>query len=201
MKPFFVIGLMGLVFVVARAQQPLQGFTQANSKGVICQAIVEHQDTIPYVTLDAIIVNTSYIFKNADEQRAWTRIRKRVQKVYPYAVLAGIQIRNMDHQLSLIKSEKDQHAYLKAEEQRLKNNFENELKALNFQEGQILLKLINRESGKTTFDIIKQFKGTFQAYMYQGIARLFGYNTKETYSAAFEDVMIERAVREVVSGS
>lgn len=201
MKPFYIFGLISFVFVVAHAQQPLQGFTQGNPKGTICQALVEHNDTIPYVTLDAVFVSTSYIFKNADEQRAWSRIRKRVQKVYPYAVLAGIQIRNMDHQLSLIKSEKDQHAYLKAEEQRLKNNFENELKALNFQEGQILLKLINRESGKTTFDIIKQFKGSFQAYMYQGIARLFGYNTKETYSAAFEDVMIERAVREVVSGS
>lgn len=201
MKSFYVFGFCCLAIIGLRAQQPLQGFTQGNPKGTICQAIVEHNDTIPYVTLDAVIVSTSYVFKNEEERRAWTRIRKRVQKVYPYAVLAGIQIRNMDHQLQLIKSSDDQKAYLKAEEQRLKRDFENELKALNFQEGQILLKLINRESGKTTFDIIKQFKGSFQAYMYQGIARLFGYNTKETYSAAFEDVMIERAVKEVISGS
>lgn len=201
MKSFYVFGFCCLAIIGLRAQQPLQGFTQGNPKGTICQAIVEHNDTIPYVTLDVVIVSTSYVFKNEEERRAWTRIRKRVQKVYPYAVLAGIQIRNMDHQLQLIKSSDDQKAYLKAEEQRLKRDFENELKALNFQEGQILLKLINRESGKTTFDIIKQFKGSFQAYMYQGIARLFGYNTKETYSAAFEDVMIERAVKEVISGS
>ena len=107
----------------------------------------------------------------------------------------------MDQNLEHIKDSKKQKAYLKAEETRLKKEFELELKALNFYEGQILIKLINRETGKTTYDIVKQFKGSFQAFLYQGVARLFGYNTKETYSAAFEDLMIERAVQEVIRGS
>ncbi len=201
MKTFRLIALIFIACQQVSAQQALSGFLEGPVKGHLCQAIVEQSDTIPYITLEPVYVYTSYLFKNAEEQRAWFRIKRRVQKVYPYAVLAGLQIREMDQNLEHIKDSKKQKAYLKAEETRLKKEFELELKALNFYEGQILIKLINRETGKTTYDIVKQFKGSFQAFLYQGVARLFGYNTKETYSAAFEDLMIERAVQEVIRGS
>lgn len=67
-------------------------------------------------------------------------------------------------------------------------------------QGRILMKLIYRETGKTTYDIVKQMRGGFEAGMWQAVARLFGNNMKTTYDARVEDIMIEKAVRLVETG-
>ena len=65
---------------------------------------------------------------------------------------------------------------------------------------QILMKLIDRESGKTTYEVVKQLRGSFQAAMWQTVARLFGHNMKTEYDANVEDIMIERAIKLVENG-
>ena len=91
-------------------------------------------------------------------------------------------------------------AYLRVCEKDLKHEFEDELKDLSINQGRVLMKLIDRETGKTTFEIVKQMRGGFEACMWQAVARIFGNNMKDDYEANTEDIMIERAIKIVESG-
>ena len=96
--------------------------------------------------------------------------------------------------------EKLKKAYLRVCEKDLKHEFEDELKELSINQGRVLMKLIDRETGKTTYEIVKEMRGGFEACMWQAVARIFGNNMKDDYDANIEDIMIERAVKIVESG-
>jgi hypothetical protein len=140
------------------------------------------------------------VFKTRRQYEQWTRVKYNVKKVYPYAILASAKLKQYDLILSNIEDEKMRKAYLRLCEKDLKHEFENELKSLSVSQGRVLMKLINRETGKTTYSIVKELRGSFQAAMWQALAQLFGNNMKSTYDAAAEDIMIEKAVALVERG-
>ena len=102
--------------------------------------------------------------------------------------------------LEKMPNERMKKAYIRVCEKDLKNEFEDELKDLSINQGRILMKLIDRETGKTTYQIVKEMRGGFEAVMWQAVARIFGNNMKSEYDASTEDIMIERAVKLVESG-
>ncbi len=157
-------------------------------------------DTIPYVNLQAVDINTQFEFKTRKQQEMWTRTRHNVKVVYPYAILAAAKLKEYDKQLALIEDEKLKKKFIKDCERDLRSEFEDELSNLTVSQGKILMKLIDRESGKTTYEVVKQLRGAFQAAMWQTVARVFGHNLKSEYDASVEDIMIERAVKLVESG-
>jgi len=83
----------------------------------------------------------------------------------------------------------------------LKKEFEGQLKQLTVKQGRILIKLIDRETGKTSYDLVKQLRGSFSAWMWQGLAKLFGSDLKSEYDAKGEDRMIEVAIAQIENGS
>jgi hypothetical protein len=89
---------------------------------------------------------------------------------------------------------------MKVAEKELKAQFEDQLKDLTMNQGRILLKLIDRETGNTSYQLVKDFRGGFQAFMWQGVARLFGNNMKAEYDPEGEDIIIERAIKLVEAG-
>jgi len=120
--------------------------------------------------------------------------------VYPYAILAAAKLKEYNNALNRMTNKEMQKVFLKQCEKDLKKDFEEELKALTVSQGKILMKLIDRETGETTYEIVKQLRGTFQAAMWQALARIFGHNMKVEYDAKAEDLMIERAIKLVESG-
>lgn len=88
---------------------------------------------------------------------------------------------------------------MKQVERDLKEEFEDELKNLTVTQGRILIKLINRETGVTSYDLIKEFKGGFSAFLWQGVAKLFGSNLKDDFDPT-EDAMIDYIVRKIERG-
>ena len=96
--------------------------------------------------------------------------------------------------------EKTKKAYLKIVEKELRAEFEEPLKNLTTTQGEILLKLIDRETGETSYELVKQMRGSFQAFMWQSLARLFGSNMKTKYDPTGDDIMIERAIKLVEAG-
>jgi len=170
------------------------------TKGIRCLAEVVNHDTIPIVHLNTVEVYASFVFKSKRHFEHWTRTKANVKKVYPYAILAAAKLREYDHALENIKDKNLQNAFIKQCEKDLKKDFEAELKALTVSQGKILMKLIDRETGKTTYEIVKQLRGGFQAGMWQAVARIFGHNMKAEYDANVEDLMIERAIKLVESG-
>lgn len=168
--------------------------------GYRCYAIIEGKDTIPSFYLDNVDVVTNVIFKTKKQYEQWTRVKHNVKKVYPYAILASAKLKQYDLVLSKIHDEKLRKAYIKMCEKDLRKEFEDELKDFSVSQGRILMKLINRETGKTTYEIVKEMRGNFQANMWQALARLFGNNMKDDYDPSTEDIMIEKAIAMVERG-
>ncbi len=178
-------------------QDPTVPVTQPGYK---CRAEIVNGDTVPVVDLYDVYVYTEYVLKNKRQREQWTRIKYNVKKVYPYAILAAAKLKEYDRILEHMPDEKMKKAYLRVCEKDLKHEFEDELKELSINQGRVLMKLIDRETGKTTYEIVKEMRGGFQACMWQAVARIFGNNMKDDYDANFEDIMIERAVKIVESG-
>ena len=168
--------------------------------GFRCRAEIVGKDTFPMVVIDEVVITTNFIFSNNRQKEEWTRIKFNVKKVYPYAILAGAKLKEYDNALEKIKDENLKKAFLKVCEKDLRAEFEDELKGLTVSQGKILMKLIDRETEKTTYEIVKQLRGSFQAAMWQTVARIFGHNMKTQYDAKVEDLMIERAIKLVESG-
>jgi hypothetical protein len=98
-------------------------------------------------------------------------------------------------------SEKEQRKLYKRAEEELKAQFGEELKALTVTQGHILLKLVDRETGNPTYNIVKELRGTFVAFFWQNLSRLFGYNLKEKYDPQGKDYDIEMIVQRIENGT
>lgn len=168
--------------------------------GYRCRAEIINNDTVPVVDLNTVYVYTDFVFKNPRQYEQWTRVKFNVKKVYPYAILAAAKLKEYDNALGKIKDERLKKAFIKVCEKDLRGEFEDELKGLTVSQGKVLMKLIDRETGKTTYEIVKELRGGFQAAMWQTVARIFGHNMKAEYDAGVEDVLIERAVKIVEAG-
>jgi hypothetical protein len=162
--------------------------------------IVRDGDTIPTVKYDPVSIFAPREFKNKREERKYGRLKRYVVKVYPYAEVAGEMLQYFDDTLRMIKSERKKKLYLKRVEDELKEEFSGELKKLTINQGIILVKLIDRETGNTSYELIKQLRGSFSAFIWQSLARLFGSNLKLQYDPYGEDALIEEIVQQIESG-
>lgn len=158
------------------------------------------EDTMPRVDLKPVTITEFRNDRSKRYQRKWNRLMKRVVKVYPYARVAGELMREYDRQLSELRTKKQRNEYLDMAEEELKREFEGEIRNMTVSEGFILIKLIDRETGNTSYELIKDLKSGFTAFMWQAVARLFGSNLKEQYDADGEDQMIEEIVAMIESG-
>ena len=193
-----------LLVLFAMLIQSTHSLAQSNSpiaeRGIRCYAVVENNDTVPVFFLEEVGITTNMVFKSKRQYEQWTRVKYNVKKVYPYAILASAKLKQYDLVLSTIENEDVKKAYLRLCEKDLKREFEDELKSLSISQGRVLMKLINRETGKTTYAIVKELRGSFQAGMWQAIACIFGNDMKDEYDAQSEDLMIEKAIAMVERG-
>ncbi|MGF1922657.1 MAG: DUF4294 domain-containing protein [Bacteroidia bacterium] len=148
---------------------------------------------IPWFILEEVRIVGVRTFKSAADQAAFNRLRYNVLKVMPYALYAKRRYEQLERDLAVTSERKLQKRLVKACDDEIKKMFNTEIKELTITQGQILTKLINREVGRTTYDIVKETKGGFAAFSYQLIARVVGHNLKSTYSAS-EDRDIESII-------
>lgn len=167
---------------------------------VVVKAKIVEGDTIPLIDLPQVNIRGFIVFRSPADQRRFERLVRNVKKVYPYARLAGIKLNEYDAMMAGL-TEKQQRKLLKQAEDELKSEFGNELKALNFTQGKILLKLVDRQTGNPTYHIVKELRGNFVAFFWQNLSRLFGYNLKEKYDPEGKDRDIEAIVQMIESGT
>lgn len=144
-------------------------------------------------TLHITVMTVPIYKRNRDIQR-YQRMVKAVKKVYPLALEAARRMENLDERLAEFERRKDQKGYTKAIEDALKEEITPMLWKMTRFEGMVLLKLIDRETDHTVFNIIKDFRSGFTAGFYQMIARMFGNNLKLSYDPTGEDAMLEQIV-------
>ncbi len=185
----FTIILVGTFELVAQRVDP-----------IIVQAIVIGGDTIPVVSLNEVEVYSLKIPSTRKAKKKLTRLIKNVKRVYPWARLAGIQLRKYDNLLVDAKNDKERRKIMKEAEKEINNKYGGSLKKLTFSQGRILIKLIDRETGNTSYSLVQELRGNFTAFFYQAFARIWGYNLKVKYDPDGADKNIETIVRMIERG-
>lgn len=169
-------------------------------KGMIVYGSEENGEEIYTVKVKPIIVFSKRTFKNKREKRRYYKMARNVKKVYPYAkIIEGIfdesefVLRNMD-------DERKKKQYIKLKEKELKKEFEDDIRDMTYTQGRILIKLVDRETSHTTYELIKHFKGGVSAMFWQSIARIFSTNLKYEYDPDGDDRWIEEIVVKIENG-
>ena len=168
---------------VQAQRQRVRGATSARWE------IDNHGDSILHITM-----MTVPIYKRNSDIRKYQRMVAAVKKVYPLAIEAAKRMDDLDERLAEFERRKDQKSYTKALEDALKEEISPMLWKMTRFEGMVLLKLIDRETNHSVFNIIKDIRSGFTANFYQMLARLFGNNLKLHYDPKGEDAMLEQIV-------
>ena len=152
-------------------------------------------DTIPRETidLDEVVILKDLKFDNLQERRRYLILRRKTRKVYPYAKLASERLVSLNSRLEEIESKSDRKRYTRIVQNYIENEFSSELKKLTHTEGQILVKLIHRQTGTTAFNLVKNLKSGWRAFWYNTTASMFDISLKEEYDPHNnqEDYLIE----------
>lgn len=129
----------------------------------------------------------------------WTRLRNAVYVTYPYARVAGATINDINAKLANVQGKVERKAYIKSREKELRKEFEDPMRNLSVYQGKVLMKLINRQTGNNCYDIIKEYKGGFNARFYQTVAWFVGGNLKQEWDLKENklDRQIESIVKEI----
>lgn len=153
-------------------------------------------DTVPHLMLDPVFVTGKLVFKNRRERVRYTKLRRDVLKVLPYAKFAGAKYKDMEDELLNAADKKEEKEIIDKIEQEIKDNFAKDLRKLTITQGKILIKLIDRETGRTSYVLLQELKSKFTAFFWQSAARVFGHNLKEQYDPE-EEKEIENVIRSV----
>lgn len=154
------------------------------------------------IDLDEVLILGRLKFDNDLERRKYLILRRKTLKVYPYAKLASERLVELNSRLDQIKSRRDRKRYTKIVQDYIENEFSAELKKLTRTEGQILVKLVHRQTGITTFDLVKDLKSGWRAFWYNTSASFFDISLKEEYNPAGnqEDYYIEDILQRAFQG-
>lgn len=153
------------------------------------EVITEEGDTI--VPLDEVVVYRQKF--SAEEKKEFQLLQNRVYKVYPIARIAAERLTVLNKNMDKMKTNREKRKYFKIVEDYMENEFTGQLKKLSRKQGQILVKLIHRQTGFTTFELIKDYKSGWKAFWSNNTARLFDINLKTKYAPyeVNEDFLIE----------
>lgn len=182
---YIVIFLCVPVFVV---------FAQKQDTGKIMVGVVQEGDTLIHQDIKEVLVVPERHFKSKRMQRKYNRYVQKVKKVYPLAVEARDLLKKYEPQYNAMEDQRDKRKLMKNLEKELLAKHKDELKKWSISDGRILLKLINRETERTPYSIIQDFRGDFSAFFWQGIAKIFRNDLKEGYDPEGEDKWLEEIV-------
>ncbi len=161
------------------------------------------QDTLKMTALDSAIVfstelneitiNKDKTYTIGDDKKALLILKRRIFRVYPYAKLTAEKLTQLNETMNKLKTTKEKKKYFKIVEKYLEEEFEPRLKKLSRNDGKILVKLIHRQTGESTFDLIKHYKSGWKAFWANSTARMFSINLRATYKPydEIEDYNIE----------
>jgi hypothetical protein len=171
---------------------------QSSGNKILVSGVIEGSDTIPHILLDEVEKIAAMPKHIAKKRAAYNKLKYNIYKVYPYAVIAADVLKDVDANLAKLENNKKaRKEYLKSVEKELNKRFKGELEDLTITQGQVLVKLIDRQTGKNCFHIIKELKGGFSAVVWQSVALLFSNSLKKEYDPTGSDKEMETIVAEL----
>ena len=151
------------------------------SGSVVYGRIDENGDTTLIVYLPEVDIDLMQRYLQITDTRQGRRLASNVKKVYPYAKLAGTKMQEYDSIIANTPDKAERKRLMEQAEDELTSQYTEELKNLTITQGIILVRLIDRETGNTTYKVLQELRGKFRAFFYQGFARLWGYNLKSEF--------------------
>lgn len=143
---------------------------------------IQDSDTIKEFIIEEVLVSDESRMKLTKEEREQIKLlQRRVRVVYPYAKLTAEKLVQINTTMAKLKTPKEKKKYFKLVEKYLNEEFEPKLKKLSRKQGQILVKLIHRQTGETTFNLIKDYKSGWKAFWSNNTAKLFNIDLKKIY--------------------
>jgi len=185
---FFLLPFFG-------SAQDIPDAIQQAKDSVEVQYYIIEGDTVPreFIDLDEVVLLNKLKFNSKQDRRRYLILRRKTRKVYPYAKLAAERLTTMTERLQTIEKKGDRRRYTKRIQKYIEEEFSEKLKKLTRTEGQILVKLIHRQTGRTAFDLVKELRTGWRAFWYNTTANMFDITIKEEYQPFEnkEDYLIE----------
>lgn len=189
-----------IVFATACSVFRTQAQEKQSINGYLVPMCIYEGDTIPCIQLRTVYIFRPMKFKNEKERMEYNRLVRNVKKVYPISKEINQAIIETYEYLQTLPNEKARQKHIKRVEKGLKDQYTAQMKKLSFTQGKLLIKLVDRQSNQTSYELVKAFMGPFKAGFYQAFAALFGASLKKEYDPQGEDQLVERIVLQVESG-
>ena len=157
-------------------------------------------DTLPSVSLKPVYVFPPAKLVSKADYRRYQKLVYNIKKVYPYSQIAKQKLYEMNQEFTKIKTEREKKAYIKQAEAEMMAEFEGPLRKLTISQGKLLVKLIDRETGQTSYELVRELKGPFSAFFWQTMARLVGSNLKTKFDKEGDDKTVDRLIILMESG-
>jgi len=194
MKHLLILILICFASVFAsRAQKPILSHRDS--------IVVVNGDTLPHFNLSTTnIYNEKNIRRKHHHDQQYWRLVMRVKKVLPYAKEAAALLKKYELEVPPDARGRDRRVYVRRAEDELMNKYGATLKKMSINDGRVLIKLIDRETNKVSYELIHELKGDVSAVFWQGVARIFGNNLKSKYDPWGEDRQIEQIIQYIEMG-
>lgn len=161
---------------------------------------VNSHDTFYLARMHDIYVYPKMVFKSKSQERFYWRTVRDVKKTLPFAKKLAIEMQVADQRLSELPDDKARWQWWRQHEKYLFKKYEQHFRKMTASQGQMLMKLMDRESDRTSYEIIKHYRGKASANFWQFIAKLFKNDLKEEYDATDKDRIVERVINLVEAG-
>ena len=165
-----------------------------------CMIRIENGDTIYMAWLHEVWCYPPLKFKNKKQEKFYWRTVRDVKKCLPYAKMITADMAYADAELAKLPDKKSQKKWWHKFERQLYKKYENDFRNMYASQGMMLMKLLDRETERTSYELIKQYKGKASANFWQFVAKLFKNDLKEEYDAADKDRITERVINLVEAG-
>ncbi len=196
MKPVPVPALKSALLIAVLAV-PCAAAAQA---GELTPVVITGEDTMPMYRLNDVVVEAVMTPRVRRMAERADRLTRNIQKVYPYAVTTAKLLDQYEYDLANIQRAGDRDLYLKLAEAELKAEFTEELKNMSRTQGRLLIKLIDRQTGRTGYELVRDLRGSFEAWVWQGVAVVFGNDLKDGYDPQGDDAVVESIVKRIENG-
>lgn len=194
-EKFILLLILFALPFMANSQQWVteEGFT-------ILPVTIVNGDTIPNAYIKPVAIYSPRKFKSKRDYREYQRLIRNLKAAYPYSQVAKSKVLEMNAHFKTLSTKRERDAYVREVEKQMRQEFESQLVRLTITQGRILIKLIDRELGRSSYDLVKELKGGTSAVFWQTVARIFGSNLKAKFDPEGEDRLLNELVIQLEQG-
>ena len=166
----------------------------------ILQNVERDGEKLPEIEIKEVTIKGNRKGNTGFQYWRYERLVYNVRRVYPYALMVKDKLKDVNAELEKLTDDRERKKYIRNIEKQVFRDYEDDMRDMTFTQGKLLIRLIDRETENTSYELIKEYRGNFSAAFWQGIARLFGTNLKEEYDPFGNDMLIEKIIKEIESG-